>query len=321
MPSRSLDALIVGGGPAGLAAAIYLARFRRRFILADAGASRASLIPTSHNLPGYPEGIAGDALLAAQRAQAERYGATLLRGRVCALERGAKGFRARIEESGGEAREVAARFVLLATGIRDRRPGLADEDDATRRGILRYCPVCDGYEAMGRTVGVIGADRHAVAEAAFLTTWSKEVTLFTFGRPGLEDEERGRIRELGLGLIEERIAAVTFEEAAARLDFVDGSTLKCDLLYGALGVEPLSGLARSVGAELDAEGFVTVDQFQRSSLEDLYAAGDVVKSLNQIAVAMGQAATAATNMHRRLLDEGVKPEAADAPEPRGPEVP
>ncbi|HEX6102235.1 MAG TPA: FAD-dependent oxidoreductase, partial [Alphaproteobacteria bacterium] len=81
----------------------------------------------------------------------------------------------------------------------------------------------------------------------------------------------------------------------------------------ALGVEPLSDLARAVGAELDAEGFVSVDAFQRSSLEDLYAAGDVVKSLNQIVVGMGQAAIAATNIHRRLLDEGVRPEASKAP--------
>ena len=316
MHSEPLDALIIGGGPAGLAAAIYLARFRRRFLLVDAGASRASLIPTSHNLPGYPEGIAGDDLLAAERAQAERYGAELLRGRVCGVERGEGGFSARLEVSGEKDREVSARFVLLATGIRDRRPGLPDEEDATRRGILRYCPVCDGYEATGRSVGVIGADEHAIAEASFLTTWSKDVTIFTFGRPGFSQMDRARIEELGLGLVEERVGAATFEDSGARLDFANGRTVRCDLLYGALGVEPLSDLAAAVGARLDDEGFVAVDEFQRSSVEDLYAAGDVVKSLNQIAVAMGQAAIAATNMHRRLLDEGVRPEAADAPAPR-----
>ncbi|HVG82041.1 MAG TPA: NAD(P)/FAD-dependent oxidoreductase [Methylomirabilota bacterium] len=316
MNPEPLDALVIGGGPAGLTAAIYLARFRRRFLLVDAGASRASLIPNSHNLPGYPEGIAGDDLLAAQRAQAERYGAQLLRGRICAVERAERGFSARLEVSGEQDREVSARFVLLATGIRDRRPGLPNEEDATRRGILRYCPVCDGYEATGRRVGVIGADSHAIAEAAFLTTWSKDVTLFTFSRPGLSGSDRARIEELGLGLVEERVGAATFEDSVARLDFANGSTVRCDLLYGALGVEPLSDLARAVGATLDDEGFVAVDASQRSSVADLYAAGDVVKSLNQIAVAMGQAAIAATNMHRRLLDEGVRPEAADAPEPR-----
>ena len=142
------------------------------------------------------------------------------------------------------------------------------------------------------------------------------MTIFTFGRPGFSQMDRARIEELGLGLVEERVGAATFEDSGARFDFANGRTVRCDLLYGALGVEPLSDLAAAVGAKLDDEGFVAVDAFQRSSVEDLYAAGDVVKSLNQIAVGMGQAAIAATNMHRRLLDEGVRPEAADAPAPR-----
>ena len=313
MEEPELDTVIVGGGPAGLSAAIYLARFRRRFLLIDAGASRAALIPTSHNLPGYPEGIAGDALLKGARAQAEKYGARLIEARVSAIERRARGFTLRIERSGQGEMEVKARFVLLATGVRDRRPGLPGEEEATKRSLLRYCPVCDGYEATGRSVGVIGADSHAIAEALFLTTWSKQVTLLTFGRPGLTEEDRKLLAERQLGLIEDRIAAAEFQSEKVQLDFASGRRLTLDTVYGALGVEPLSELAREAGAELDDEGFVVVDEFQRSSIEDLYAAGDVVKSLSQIAVAMGQAAIAAANMHRRLLDEGIRPEASTAP--------
>jgi thioredoxin reductase (NADPH) len=303
MDQHEVDALIVGGGPAGLTAAIYLARFRRRFLVVDAGASRAALIPKSHNLPGHPAGISGSALLDIQRQHAEEYGLSLVKARVSAIERCEGGFLVQMDGSEREPQMALAKFVLLATGVRDRRPGLPGEEEATRRGLLRYCPVCDGYEASNRKVGVIGSDIHAVNEATFLTTWSKDISLLTFGRPGLSASDRQRLCRSGLGLIEDRIASAEFEPDAVRLDFATGRTLRVDTLYSALGVEPLSDLARSVGAKLNKQGFVRVDPYQRSSTPDLYAAGDVVDSLNQIVVAMAQAAIAATNMHRRLLEE------------------
>ena len=134
-----MDCLVIGGGPAGLTAAIYLARFRRRFLVIDAAASRASWIPVSHNLAGYPDGIAGTELLARMRAQAERYGTEIIRDRIERLEQPTGGGFVAVMADGSRH---AAERVLLASGTEDVPPPLAlpDRAEAVRRGLLRYCP-------------------------------------------------------------------------------------------------------------------------------------------------------------------------------------
>ena len=139
-----LDCLIIGGGPAGLTAALYLARYRRRFLIIDAGDSRAAQIPQSHNHPGFA-GISGPALLEKLRTQAGRYGVEVMRGTVTSLKRNAEGFVAAVESG-----TLPASRVLLATGIKDEEPPLSGLEHAISRNAVRYCPVCDGYEAWAR---------------------------------------------------------------------------------------------------------------------------------------------------------------------------
>src|SRR4051812_31906448 len=133
-----LDCLIIGGGPAGLTAAIYLARYRRGTVLVDDGASRAALIPASHNYPGF-KGIAGPDLLARLREQASMYGAVLEHGRVTSLHAGDGGFAACTGD-----RDIVARSVLLATGLVDVSPDIEGLDSGIYAGAVRYCPICDG---------------------------------------------------------------------------------------------------------------------------------------------------------------------------------
>src|SRR3954447_1505553 len=131
-----LDCVIIGGGPAGLTAALYLARFGRRFMIVDGGDSRASWIPTSHNIPVFADGISGKDILARQREHVAQYGAEVVRGTVTALRKAEGGFAARIDEGddGAAPHEVRARRVLLATGADDVEPDLPDLPDAIRRG-------------------------------------------------------------------------------------------------------------------------------------------------------------------------------------------
>src|SRR5215210_6368902 len=165
MADDKLDCLIIGAGPAGLTAAIYLARFRLSLRVVDEGRSRAGWIPCTRNVPGFPDGISGTELLERTRVQAEKYGAALTRGRVTRLDRVEGGF----EAEWGEG-SAAARTVLIATGVKNRRPDMDEElhEEALARGLIRYCPICDGYEVTDKKVGVIGSGANGIAEALFL---------------------------------------------------------------------------------------------------------------------------------------------------------
>ena len=150
---KLLDCVVVGAGPGGLTAAIYLARYLRDVLVVEDGRSRALWIPRSHNCPGYPDGIPGAELVARLRRQAARYNAPLLMGRVDTIERMADGsFSLGLQE-----RTVATRTVLLATGAEDVQPPIGNVDDAIRRGLLRHCPTCDAYEVQDRRIGIVGA--------------------------------------------------------------------------------------------------------------------------------------------------------------------
>lgn len=297
---ESLDCLIVGGGPAGLTAALYLARFNRRLLVVDGGVARASWIPTSHNIPLFAAGISGPDILARQRASAEQYGARILAGCVTKLRKLPGGFAASIDCGKGESREVRARRVLLATGAVDIEPDLPDLPDAVQRGLVRYCPICDGYEAMDRKIAVIGFGDQGLGEAVFVSrTYSRDVTLLTLGQ-GMElnRDERARVEDHGIKVIEEPIAALDLNDGRiTAVRTASGVEHKFDVLYSALGMKVRSDLAVALGAEHDAQGALIVDDHNRTSVAGLYAAGDVVRDLSQIVVGMGHAAVAATDMH------------------------
>ncbi|HYD29937.1 MAG TPA: NAD(P)/FAD-dependent oxidoreductase [Azospirillaceae bacterium] len=299
MDEPLLDCLVIGGGPAGLTAGIYLARYRRRFLVLDAGASRAGWIPMSHNHAGFPDGIAGLDLLARMKAQMERYGGVVRREAVVDLGRHGSGtFFATTQ--GGVV--VPARTVLVATGVIDIEPRLPNLFDAVQRGLIRHCPICDGWEVIDRKVGVIGHGAHLLKETMFLRTYTQDLSALTLGRPlGLSPEERRHLEGAGVRLIETPVAAV--EEVGgrlARLILEGGEALAFDSVYSALGTVPRNEPAGKLGARLTGEGRLGVSRQQETSVENLFAAGDIVEGLNQISVAMGQAAVAATAIHNRL---------------------
>src|SRR6476620_641537 len=163
MDEPIIDCLIVGGGPAGLTAAIYLARFHLDILVVDGGKSRASWIPCTRNVSGFPEGINGNELLQLMRDHACKYGAKVESEFVTKLERDEKTGLFTANWGSGCA---TARAVLLAIGVTNRRPPMDEDvhDDALARSLIRYCPICDGYEVTEKKVGVIGSDSQGVAE-------------------------------------------------------------------------------------------------------------------------------------------------------------
>jgi thioredoxin reductase (NADPH) len=294
------DCIIVGGGPAGLTAAIYLARYHLSVRLFDCGTSRAALIPCTHNHAGYPEGIAGTELLARMAAQAERYGVTRERAKVTGLVKEGKTFRVAAED-----RPFEARTVLLATGVFNRHPpGMEDSlhDRALAAGLLRYCPVCDGYEVTDKRVGVIGTSDHGTAEAIFLRGFTNDITLIS-PQPehDLNDECKARLAEAGIARAEGPCGGYAIEGDQLALDTAERRML-FDSIYPALGSEVRSELASACGAETGDDGCIITDDHQRTSVDGLYAAGDVVLGLDQISHAMGQAGVASTTIRNDLAE-------------------
>jgi len=297
-PAR-LDCVVVGAGPGGATAAIYLGRFRRRCVVIDAGESRATWIPRTHNHPGFPYGIGGKTLLRRMHHQAGRYGARIVRGLVEAVAPDDGGFR--VELLG---RVVLARTVVLACGTVDKEPALPNVVDAIRAGLVRICPICDGYEVIGKAVGVIGDGPHGAREALFLTTYTDRVSLIHVAAPGaLPAETRAELASAGVELIETPIERVILDRARiSALCLGPGAPRRFDALYSALGCTPRTGLARGAGATMDGEGRLIVDDHQQTSVAGLYAAGDLVRGLNQISTAEAEGAIAATDIHNRLRE-------------------
>ncbi|MDO7841950.1 NAD(P)/FAD-dependent oxidoreductase [Sphingomonas immobilis] len=292
------DCLVIGGGPAGLTAAIYLARFHLAVRVFDAGLSRALSIPLTRNHAGYPGGIAGSDLVGRMRQQAALYGASLLQGTIETLEKHAEGHF--IALAHGAAWE--ARTVLLATGVVNRRPrGLDDQTHARAlaTGQLRYCPICDGYEVTDKQVAVLGTGERGLREALFLRSFTASLSLIAPDDVhDLTSSQRAELEEAGVEILG-ACSTMDFTGPKAVLTFADGSRA-FDAVYPALGSDIRSELARGVGARTSEEGCLTVDAHQRTNVPGLYAAGDVVLGLDQISHAMGEGGVAATTIRNDL---------------------
>jgi thioredoxin reductase (NADPH) len=293
---HEVEVLVIGAGPAGLTAATYLARFRRSVLVADGGSPRACWIPVSHNMPGFPEGITGGAILSRMTDQAQEYGAVIEPGVVETLERHGEGFMATLN-----GRRVRARSVLLATGVVDHHPNLPGVERAIERALVRICPICDGFEATDKAVAVIGDDDKGVREAAFMRTYSDRVTLIHVG-PAEALTAVDEMSRLGIELIRAPIDNVRLEGDRVTALSWGGTVRSFDLVYSALGTSPNAELAEALDARLGEDGRLFVDAHQQTSVPGLYSAGDVVRGLNQIAVATAEAAVASTAIHNALRE-------------------
>jgi thioredoxin reductase (NADPH) len=280
-----------------LTAAIYLARYHLSTTVFDDDSSRAAAIPISHNLAGFPEGISGRDLLTRMRAQIKKYKVRICTEAVSQLLREHDSYK--IVYGSGSMR---ARTVLLATGVADRKPPMLAKrhDEAVERGLVRYCPVCDGFEMTDKRVAVIGCGSRAFAEALFLRSYTKDVTIVLPQETHeLSRAELDRLRDLRIGLQEGPITSLDTDAGAVTIATNSGIGVFSSI-YPALGSDARSGLAAMAGARLSENGCVAVDSHQRATVPGLYAAGDVVIGLDQIGSAMGQAGIAATAIRNDL---------------------
>jgi thioredoxin reductase (NADPH) len=200
-----------------------------------------------------------------------------------------------IGKAAGE--EIRAKRILLATGVTDQAPGFGNLEGAVFKTLMRYCPICDGYEALDKKIAVLGSLHHALREATFLRTYSKSVTVLPYPARAADTQSPA---SADITIIPEY--PVDFRQTASGIGvkLQTGEWKTFDVLYAALGCRVHSDLAKALGARCDASGNVQVDRKQHTSVDGLYAAGDVVSDLHQLSVAEGHAAIAATMIHNSL---------------------
>ena len=237
--------------------------------------------------------------------QAERYGAVIHRAKVDHIAPGDASVTAsdnRFVTTAG-ALQISSRAVLIATGTTNHRPPHLDEpahDAAVAAGLLRYCPVCDGFEARGKRIAVLGSDTHGVAEAGFLRHYSASVTLLPVRSADLDDEQRAVLADANIAVIESAVDQFGFDGGVVTATLASGQQLRFDTMYAALGSRANSRLARELGLELINDACIPLGDHMKTSIEGIWAAGDIDAGLDQISVAMGHAAIAATSIHNWL---------------------
>jgi thioredoxin reductase len=321
------DVAIVGGGPAGLSAAIWLGRYLHSVVLLDSGDPRNWETRGVNGYLGLP-GITPAELRRAGRDEARRYGVDLVDGYViraraesderfvleydpmpvtkAALDLRGPG-RPRAPEDNEpceETRTVVARRVLLAIGLKDVWPSVAGLEQVYGDR-AHVCPDCDGYDTRGRKTVVLGTGRKAVGMALNLTTWTEDVAICTNGvEPFLDDYLAGKLRDNAIPLIETPVARVELRDGTLRsLHFADGSSLGCEKIFFAIGQYPADDLGAQLGCERDAEGHVEVDDAYHTSVRNVFAAGDLVPGPQLGVAAAADGAIAALAIHKSLVPE------------------
>lgn len=298
------DCIVVGAGPAGLSAALFLARYRRRVLTFHNSSPRNLYSHGVHGFLGH-HGIMPEELLARGRDEVMKHGGLIMEGCVTRAEKVAdEHFRVTMGDEGTDVKTFEARRLLLATGLKDLTPdcpGFRDFYGAT----VFHCPDCDGFEVTGKRVAVLGSGHETVGFTLNLLTWTDDLTLITDGRGReLSEEHRAKLAEFDITVTDRRIAGLEGDVEAhnlARVCFEDESSLECDALFFNLGTFPASSLHEMLGCRLDEEcGLIWVDDEQQTSVEGVYAAGDITPRSQLAVVAAAEGAMAAIHIHKSL---------------------
>lgn len=294
MNDELFDVIVVGGGPAGLSAALYLARYDRRVALFDAGRGRSTWHQVNHNYLGFPGGVPARELRELGRRQLADYcEVTLLGHKVEAMRRAGGLFAA--ESQAGAWR---GRAVILCTGVIDHYPHFGGWEEYVGRSMF-WCITCDGYGCKGACVVVAGNTDASASEALQLRRFTDRITVLTDSAEcEISPKFQERLRRAGIPLIHDKIAEVLgrdgeFEAICTR----GGRRIELDQLFSQQGATPQTKLAEDLGVRLADNGYVVVDTEQKTSVPGVYAAGDVTRlHSHQVATAVhegGQAASAA----------------------------
>ncbi|HEX5200469.1 MAG TPA: NAD(P)/FAD-dependent oxidoreductase [Actinoplanes sp.] len=293
------DVAIIGGGAAGLSAALVLSRARRRVLVVDAGAPRNA--PAAH-LHGYlsRDGMPPSELLASGRAEVTGYGGEITAGRVAALARLDDGFSVRL----ADGRHLAARRLLVTTGLRDELPDIPGLRERWARDVL-HCPYCHGHEVRDRRLGVLGANAGAVRYAQIVRQWSDDLVYFA-PTGTLTEAERVQLTARAIGIVEGPIDQLVIDDDRLRgVRLADGRVVPLEALFVPPRFVPHDDLLAALGCDAGSDGWTVTDATGRTSVPGVWAAGNVVDPRAQLITAAGAGSAAAIAINADLVDEDV----------------
>jgi thioredoxin reductase (NADPH) len=298
---RSREVIVIGGGLAGLSAAIYLSRALRDVLVIDSGESLALWEPAVQNYLGFPECIEGRELLRRGREQAEKYGASFASEEIGRIARHGDLFHLE-----GQKTKFDCRRLLLATGVYHLPPKIPAVNECVGKSIF-FCKDCDGYRVQGKRVIIAGNNNEAVRYALEIMMFTECVTLAANGEvPHWDERHECWLREYKVPILLEKIVRVENSEGLlSNITLATGHKIAADCLFTTRGDMFHNELARQLGAALDDDGQVIVDKEQRTSIPGVYAAGCITPANCQMIISAGHGAAAAQAINRDLFEESL----------------
>jgi thioredoxin reductase len=289
------DVVIVGGGAAGLSAALVLGRARRRVAVIDGGAPRNA--PAAH-MQGFlsRDGMPPPELLAIGRSEVTGYGVEILNDLVLTIE---PGFVVRL--AGG--RVLTARRILVATGVGDELPDIPGVRERWGKDLL-HCPYCHGWEVRDQPLGVLGTHPMSVLHAQLVRQWSDDVTYFVHTND-LSSAEQAQLEARGIRIVRGEVAQLVIDDdQLTGVELTDGRVIPRTAVFIRPGNRPHpDGLLAGLGCQLDAAGFVTVDATWQTSTPGVWAAGNVVDPRAQVITSAGAGSAAAIAINADLVQD------------------
>lgn len=299
--SRTREVIIVGGGLAGLSAAIYLGRARRDTLVIDAGKSMARWEPQVQNYLGFPDGIAGTELVARGHEQARAYGVEFAHDEIKEAQRERDAFILRSDRN-----TYRCRRLLLATGIYHLPPEINGVEECLGHSMF-FCKDCDGYRVQDKTVVIYGWRNETVEYALAMLAYTPIVAVITDGREPRWGREHARwLKEYEVPVFTASILRAHHDGCHIRcLELSTGEEVEVDALFTTRGDVCYNQLARQLGADVDDDGQICVNAEMATSVIGLYAAGCVIPANCQMIIAAGDGARAAQAINRNLFEESL----------------
>ncbi|MEO5955439.1 MAG: NAD(P)/FAD-dependent oxidoreductase [Nitrospiraceae bacterium] len=296
------DVIIIGGGLAGLSAALYLGRGKRDTLLIHSGRSMAKWEAQVQNYLGFPDGVAGTALLDRGMDQAAGFEVEIVEDEVQSMTAQGETFHLQ-----GRQDSYDAKRVLIATGLTHLPPDVPGVKECLGTSLF-FCKDCDAYRLQGKRVVIIGRNNEAADYALGMLLFTQRVMLATNGGETSWDEDHEEwLEEYRIPVRRDGVLALEHEEGHVRtLTFAYGETAQVDAIFTTRGDVPHSALASGTGALVDAEGQIIVDDRLRTNVPGLYAAGCVTAANCQMIIAAGQGAIAAQAINRDLFEESLR---------------